>query len=80
MPSYVYECSACQEVCEIYHSMSEDRTDCEVCGATNTLNKIPEVPIYVKSTTAGKVVKQHIEEAKQQVREDKEKMRKDYSS
>ena len=60
--------------------MSEDRTDCEVCGATNTLNKIPEVPIYVKSTTAGKVVKQHIEEAKQQVREDKEKMRKDYSS
>jgi hypothetical protein len=31
------------------------------------------VPIYVKKKTAGKVVKQHIEDAKQQVREDKKK-------
>ena len=78
MPNYVYECSDCKEVVEIFHSMSEDRTDCDVCGAKNTLNKIPEVPIYVKSTTSGNVVKQHIEDAKQQVREDKERMRKDY--
>jgi hypothetical protein len=56
--------------------MSEDRTDCEACGEQNTLNKIPEVPIYLKSNTAGKVVKQHIEDAKQQVREDKEQMKK----
>ena len=66
MPSYVYECSDCEEVFEVYHSMSEDRVDCEICGAKNTLNKIPEVPIYLKSNAAGKVVKQHIEEAKQQ--------------
>jgi putative FmdB family regulatory protein len=79
MPNYVYECSDCEEVMEIYHSMSEDRTDCEACGAKSTLNKIPEVPIYVKSNTSGNVVKQHIEEAKQQVREDKEQMRKDYT-
>tara|TARA_R100000388_G_C7187878_1_gene132001 strand:+ start:232 stop:474 length:243 start_codon:yes stop_codon:yes gene_type:complete len=79
MPSYVYECSECKEVYEVFHSMSEERTDCEICGATNTLNKIPEVPIYVKSKTAGQIVKQHIEEAKQQILEEKEEMKKEYS-
>jgi len=78
MPNYVYECSECGEVMEIYHSMSEERTNCEVCGAENTLNKIPEVPTYVKSSTAGKIVKQHIEETKQQILEDKKKITKDY--
>ena len=79
MPSYVYECSNCGEVVEVFHSMSEEWTDCEACGGQNTLDKIPEVPIYLKSSTAGRVVKQHIEEAKQQVREDKEQMKKDYT-
>lgn len=79
MPSYVYECSKCSDVTEVFHSMSEEWTNCEACGEQNTLNKIPEVPIYLKSNTAGKVVKQHIEDAKQQVREDKEQMKKDYT-
>lgn len=79
MPTYVYECSECAEVMEIYHSMSEDRTTCTVCGAENALNKIPEVPIYIKSNTAGKVVKQHIQDAQRQIREEKEQMKKDYT-
>jgi|TARA_R110002012_G_C11593164_1_gene606461 putative FmdB family regulatory protein len=78
MPSYVYECSDCGDVLEVFHSMSDERTDCEVCKTKNTLNRIPEIPIYVKSKTAGKVVQQHIEEAKQQIREDKERVTKDY--
>ncbi len=78
MPSYVYECSDCGDVLEVFHSMSDERTDCEVCKTKNTLIRIPEIPIYVKSKTAGKVVQQHIEEAKQQIREDKERVTKDY--
>ena len=78
MPSYVYECCECSEVMEVFHSMSEERTDCPICGAKNTLNKIPEVPIYLKNKTAGKVVREHIEDAKRQIREDKEKMSKYY--
>jgi len=78
MPSYVYECSDCGDVLEVFHSMSDERTDCEVCKTKNTLNRIPEIPIYVKSKTAGKVVQQHNEEAKQQIREDKERVTKDY--
>jgi putative FmdB family regulatory protein len=79
MPSYVYECSDCREIVEVYHSIKEEKTDCEICGAENTLNKIPEVPIYLKNNDTGKVVKQHIEDAKQQVRQDKEKMKEDYT-
>ncbi len=78
MPSYVYECGECGEVIEVFHSMSDELTDCELCKSENTLRKIPEVPIYVKSKNAGNVVKQHIEDAKQQVRKEKEHMRKDY--
>ena len=80
MPSYVYECSDCREVVEVFHSMSDERTDCETCGAENALKKIPEVPFYVKSNSAGNVVKQHIEDTKKQVREEKENMRKDYTN
>ena len=80
MPSYVYECASCQEILEVFHSMSDEKKDCDICGAENTLKKIPEVPFYVKNNTAGKIVKQHIEDAKQQVREDKDKMTKEYTT
>ena len=76
MPSYVYECSECGEVLEVFHSMS----DCEICGRENSLNKIPEGPIYVKNKSAGNIVKQHIEDAKKQIRQEKEEMKKDYRS
>tara|TARA_R110000744_G_scaffold90507_6_gene175676 strand:- start:433 stop:672 length:240 start_codon:yes stop_codon:yes gene_type:complete len=79
MPSYVYECSDCKEITEVFHSMSERRTDCDTCGTENTLNRIPEVPIYLKKNTSGNVVKQHIEDAKRQVKEDKQDMRKDHA-
>ena len=78
MPSYVYECSDCKEVIEVFHSMSEERTDCEICKSENTLTKIPEVPIYVKNNNAGNVVKKHIEDAKRQVQQDKADMTKDF--
>ena len=74
----MYECSDCKEVVEIFHSIFDERKNCDICGAENTLNKIPEVPAYVKKRTAGKVVQQHIEEAKRQVQEDKKNMTKDY--
>ena len=80
MPSYVYECSDCEQVIEVFHSMSEEKTDCETCGTKNTLNRIPEIPTYTKSSTAGKVVKRHIEEAKKQIKEDKKSMTEDYKN
>ena len=79
MPSYVYECSKCGEVLEAFHSMSTELNDCDLCKSKDTLKKIPEVPIYVRNRTAGKVVKKHIEDAKRQVQEDKERMTKDYT-
>ena len=78
MPSYVYECSECGHVSEVFHSMSTGLTDCIECESEKTLNKIPEVPTYVKHKTVGNVVKQHIEDAKQQVREDKKNLIREY--
>tara|TARA_R100000700_G_C3077355_1_gene84680 strand:- start:298 stop:540 length:243 start_codon:yes stop_codon:yes gene_type:complete len=78
MPNYVYECDECGEIIEVFHSMSTELSDCEACKSKNTLRKIPEVPIYVKIKNAGNVVKQHIENAKQQVKEEKEHMKKEY--
>tara|TARA_R100001079_G_C4448714_1_gene152476 strand:+ start:1921 stop:2163 length:243 start_codon:yes stop_codon:yes gene_type:complete len=78
MPNYVYECSECEEIIEVFHSMSYEKKDCDLCGAENTLRKIPEVPIYVKTNNSGKVVKKHIEDTKNQIREDKKNMTKDY--
>ena len=78
MPSYVYECSECGEILEVFHSMSAELSDCQLCKSKDTLRKIPEVPIYVKSKNAGNVVKQHIEDTKQQIRKEKEDMKKEY--
>ena len=80
MPSYVYECGDCGEIVEVFHSMSTEMTDCEICKSKDTLRKIPEVPFYTKNNNAGKVVKQHIEDAKQQIREEKKEMKKGYTS
>ena len=80
MPSYVYECTQCGDVTEVFHSMSTELTDCIECKSEKTLNKVPEVPFYAKSNTSGNVVKQHIEDAKQQIREDKQQMTKEYTN
>jgi putative FmdB family regulatory protein len=78
VPNYVYECKECGGVFEIFHSISIDLDECKLCNSKNTLIKIPEVPIYLKKNKSGKVVRQHIEDAKQQVRSDKKEMKKDY--
>ena len=55
MPSYVYECGECGEIIEVFHSMSSELSDCELCKSNDTLRKIPEVPIFLDSPLAIKV-------------------------
>ncbi len=75
----MYECNECGEVIEAFHSMSVELKDCDLCKSKDTLNKIPEVPIYVKSKNAGNIVKKHIEDTKKQIQEEKQRMSKDYT-
>tara|TARA_R110002110_G_scaffold115656_1_gene286695 strand:- start:795 stop:917 length:123 start_codon:yes stop_codon:yes gene_type:complete len=39
---------------------------------------VPSIPTYFKKNNAGNIVKQHIEEAKQQIGEDKRESRKEF--
>lgn len=39
MATYAYKCTACSEVMEIEHRMSETMTDCPVCESKDTLNR-----------------------------------------
>ena len=78
MPTYCYHCTECDEHFEAFHSMRSIETVCAVCGAENCLTRVPSMPTYVKKSSAGKIVKQHIEDARQQLREDKIESREDY--
>ena len=84
MPLYAYECETCEAAFELRHSIKEYPEECSACKATDTLRRIPPVPIILKkkeNATAkpGAVVKKFIEEAKQDLREEKkENKQKEY--
>ena len=78
MPTYCYYCEECEEHFEAFHSMSSIETTCKMCGVDGNLTRVPSMPTYLKTNSAGKIVKQHIEDAKEQLRADKEEARKEY--
>ena len=76
MPRYEYRCLKCNECFTIRHSIKEKREVCE-CGKLGALQRIPSIPIYIEKNKAGSVVKQHIEEAKQEIKEFQKDMSKE---
>ena len=78
MPRYDYKCLKCEECFVIRHSINDTRDTCE-CGKEGALQKVPSIPIYVSTTSAGNVVKQHIEDAKRDIKEFQEDMKKEYN-
>lgn len=77
MPKYVYRCKECEKVFEKAHSMSERLTDCEFCNSIESLLKVPTSPLFqYKNDDAGKVVKEYIENAKEQLLAEKESLKK----
>ena len=79
MPSYVYECEECGEFFEAFHSITYDLEECQVCNSSGCLNRIPEMPNYTIKKKAGKVVKEYIEQVRQEVKQEKQDMSKDYT-
>lgn len=77
MPKYIYKCKECEKVFEKVHSMSERLTDCEYCDSIESLLKVPTAPtIQYKDNEAGKVVKEYIENAKEELLAEKENLKK----
>lgn len=75
MPKYVYKCSNCGDILEKSHSMSERLTDCELCDTLGSLKKIPTaIATQYRDNSTGKIVDDHIREAKEELAAEKEKL------
>ncbi len=77
MPRYDYHCESCKVISTIRHPIKEEATICPKC-TKETLVRLLSMPFIVHKSTAGKVVKKHIKDAKQELIKDKEKMKEDY--
>ena len=77
MPNYMYKCISCGQVINIFHSFAEKATDCELCGAENSLQRDFSAPFTFtgksieKKSQPGQVVNEFIEQAKEQIKKDK---------
>ena len=86
MPNYVYKCNSCGNALEIFHSFSNKPTKCSLCGAEGSLQRDYSTPINVASKTAttgqpvGEVVRQHIEEAREEVKEEKIRLQREFDN
>jgi putative FmdB family regulatory protein len=77
MPRYVYRCEGCNITFQKAHSIKEKLTDCEKCGIEGSLSRIPSMPfVFSEADRPGKLVDEHIEEAKKELMEEKENLKK----
>ena len=81
MPRYSYKCSDCNEVVEVWHSITEKLENCQACNKEHCMEKIPSNFSLAfnkenskSSSRPGDLVKQSIEEFKQDLKQQKKDM------
>ena len=80
MPRYLYRCRECEVVFQTNHSIKERLTDCEECETAGSLRRIPSMTRTLTKNTneegrsTGNLVKQYIEDAKQDLKEEKKEL------
>ncbi len=82
MPRYIYRCRECESEFQTSHSISECLKDCPSCSVRTEKGTLFRVPSFFtaksENTDSGKVgdvVKNKIEEFKQEVKKEKRKLR-----
>jgi putative FmdB family regulatory protein len=85
MPRYVYLCDSCEEVFEQTHSMKVKLEDCHLCGSQDCLKRLPSSVRFINyknpdKANVGSVVKQHIQEAKEDIKQEKREMGREWES
>lgn len=82
MPKYHYFCKNCNEEFYVYHSINDLLENCDRCFSSGSLERIPSFisgyKFIEKRKVAGNIVKEYIEDTKEEVRREKERKRKDY--
>ena len=64
MPAYFYGCQECDYEFESFHSMNEQLHNCEKCGGTDSLKRIPQLlTAYSKQKTDRDFAGERIERA-----------------
>ncbi len=80
MPKYRYICDNCQNDFFKYHSISKILEDCQFCNEVGTLKKVPTAFRLLndeKNNKTGQIVKNSIEEFRQDLKDEKERLKKD---
>ena len=81
MPKYSYKCAKCEQISVFFHSMSEKKETCEECGVPGSLTRMPSnFMLYEdkKEQKIGSVVKQNIEEFREDLTNEKEKLKNEF--
>ena len=77
MPRYAYRCKSCACEFEVFHGMSERIENCDECSGA--LFRVPSTTFTTTKTAAknktGQVVKEFIEDAREEIEAEKEKMK-----
>ena len=82
MPKYAYHCDSCDSDFEIVHGMTEKINVCELCSISGSLNRIPQMPFFLKKTAnktnkVGSIVEEYIENTKKDLNEEKNRIKKE---
>ncbi len=83
MPKYLYRCNNCEIKVAFFHSMTENKEDCDSCMSSNTLERIPSKFNTVSDVTekqVGDVVRHSIREIKEELQQEKEKLSNEFYS
>ena len=77
MPKYSYRCEECDSQYEVWHGMTEEHNECEVCGVSSVV-RVPsllgEVIRNNSKKKAGNLVNQTIEETREEIKEYKKNL------
>ncbi len=80
MPKYSYRCEECDSQYEVWHGMTEEHNECEVCGAPSVV-RVPsllgEVIRNNSKKKAGDLVNKTIEETRGEIKEYKKNLSKE---
>ena len=85
MPIYAYYCEACGLEMELEHSMSEEIEDCPICKAEKSLEKTPSLfmsRVFKEFVPPkpGTIVKNFIQESKEELKQAKSESKGDFKA
>ena len=79
MPRYSYKCTDCDILSDYFHSMTELIRDCEYCGMSDSLVRVPSSfrtqTLEPEQSKVGAIVKAAIKDFKSDLENEKEYLR-----